>query len=1104
PRVRALLTALALRADRPGPVPVDTLIADIWADDATAAGPGRELPPADAPAALQALVGRLRRALGDRHRDAVVYSAAPPGYRLAADPDTIDLFRFQRLVRAAERQDPAAEARTLRTALALWRGPALADLPEPARRPAAARLEALHRTARRRRAAADLALGPAEPLLPELRELIDADPLDEPAHALYIRALRAAGRPAQALAAYETVRTTLADRLGTTPGPELTALYAELLAPPPAPATPPPTPDTPAAPATPATPADRPPGTPPSGGNVRARLTSFVGREHDLAALRADLRHARLITLTGAGGSGKTRLAEHTGLTVTDYPDGVWIAELAKLDQPGAVPGAVLSALGRRETTLVRGSSGTDPHHDPAERLLEYCAGRRLLLILDNCEHLITAAATLAETLLTHCPHLTVLATSREPLGVPGELVRPVEPLPLPSAHRLFTERGAAVRRDIPADDAAVAEICRRLDGLPLAIELAAARLRSLTARQIAARLDDRFRLLTNGSRTVLPRQQTLRAVVDWSWDLLEEPERTVLRRLSVFAGGCTLPAAEAVLADGTTVPRDQVLGILGSLVDKSIVLADTADPATGVRYRMLETIHEYAAGRAAEHPADRAATRARHTAHLLRFLEEATPRLRGPAQLGWLARVEADLDNVRAVLSRALRAGDRDTAGRAILHMGWFWYLRNYRSEGQEWIRLALELDPHAADDDRPLPGPGEPWPDDPGYLHRLELRLLSAFLLADQQPGGPDVTDETLHRHARRMYTAFGETAPERGLRFPGMLWPFTGFLLGETFPAVAARMTRAITLLRRDDPAEDRSWELALMLLFRFRVSLEVPGAQAVGGLRTPRALSDLAELEALAHRVGDRWLSCQTCGLRGDYASLTGDYPTAAAEFDKAISIAEEVGAHAETPFFAVRLAEALHHAGDPRRARELLDEASDRAQRLGLRDCLGLADYLGAVMALELGDPATSRALRERAVSNLKGGTPTPMFQVIMGILTSRLLLAEGAPWRTALAEVHTALSYGTLMGCPDLLLSQLLVAAAAVVTVGGEPAIACRLLAGVHVLRGDLPLTPPEERVLREVSAAAAARPGATGVAPLTDVNETLAVLGALLPVSDS
>ncbi|MCK1818004.1 AfsR/SARP family transcriptional regulator, partial [Streptomyces sp. XM4011] len=190
-----------------------------------------DLPPADAPAALQALVGRLRRALGDRHRDAVVRSAAPPGYRLTADPDSIDLFRFQRLVRTAERQDPATEARTLRAALALWRGPVLADLPEPARRPVAARLEALHRTARRRRAAADLALGPAEPLLPELRELIDADPLDEPAHALYIRALRAAGRPAQALAAYETVRTTLADRLGTTPGPELTALYAELLTP---------------------------------------------------------------------------------------------------------------------------------------------------------------------------------------------------------------------------------------------------------------------------------------------------------------------------------------------------------------------------------------------------------------------------------------------------------------------------------------------------------------------------------------------------------------------------------------------------------------------------------------------------------------------------------------------------------------------------------------------------------------------------------------------------------------------------------------------------------------------------------------------------------
>ncbi|MFE2678079.1 AfsR family transcriptional regulator, partial [Streptomyces hygroscopicus] len=303
--------------------------------------------------------------------------------------------------------------------------------------------------------------------------------------------------------------------------------------------------------------------------NLRARLTSFVGRQTEIGDILRDLDGARLVTLTGPGGSGKTRLSEEAAATVTaDYPDGVWVAELAALDQPSAVPGAVLSAVGRRATTLLasglesRTTTGADGN-DPTNLLVEYCADRRLLLLLDNCEHVIDTAARLTETLLEHCPGVTVLATSREPLGVPGEIVRPVEPLPPAPAHQLFAERAATVRPGFdPAADpdtsAAVAEICHRLDGLPLAIELAAARLRLLTPRQIADRLDDRFRLLTSGSRTALPRQQTLRAVVDWSWCLLDERERAVLRRASVFSGGWTLSAAEAVCADGP--PDDNAL----------------------------------------------------------------------------------------------------------------------------------------------------------------------------------------------------------------------------------------------------------------------------------------------------------------------------------------------------------------------------------------------------------------------------------------------------------------------------------------------------------------------------------------------------------------
>jgi predicted ATPase/DNA-binding SARP family transcriptional activator len=736
PRLRALLTALALRADRP--VPVSTLVDDIWSTT----------PPEDAPAALQALVARLRRALG-RH----TITSEPGAYRLATAPATVDLFAFEHLLKDAKAalardDDPATAATTLREALSLWRGPALADLPD---RTAAARPEALRAEAIRTRIEADLRLGRAAYLVPELRELTGTHPYDEPLHALLIRALHEAGRTAEALAAFEAVRRALRDTLGTDPGRDLRALHALLLDPeagrpsssgshrgpspssgpagghPDAghPATPrptplPPPPSSPYLPTSDSSAASFPtpnspspclptPNSPspclptpnssaphPRTGNLRPRLTSFVGRERELDAIRSDLRGTRLVTLTGPGGSGKTRLAEEAA---TAHPRP-WLAELAPLDRPEAVPGAVVSALGLRETALITHEPAA-AQDDPVALLVEHCAQRDLLLILDNCEHVIEAAADLAETLLTRCPGLTILATSREPLGVPGETVRPVEPLLPAPAHHLFADRAASARSDadtvLRADPQAVDEICHRLDGLPLAIELAAARLRLLTPRQIADRLDDRFRLLTSGSRTALPRQQTLRAVVDWSWDLLDEAERTMLREVSVFAGGWDLGAAEEVCASGA-----EAADLLGALVDKSLVVAAPYehDPRV-MRYRMLETIHEYATERAAETPALRTAAELRHTTWVRGLLAEAEPRLRSAEQLPWIHRLETDLDNIRAALRRALTTADEPTATHLALSMGWFWWLRNFRQEGAQWVdgilRLGATLDERA-----------------------------------------------------------------------------------------------------------------------------------------------------------------------------------------------------------------------------------------------------------------------------------------------------------------------------------------------------------------------------------------------------------------------
>ncbi|MFE2642243.1 BTAD domain-containing putative transcriptional regulator [Streptomyces nigra] len=887
-RLRALLTVLALRAGRT--VPVGLLADEVW---------GAE-PPADATGALQALVGRLRRALG---ADAV--RSEDGGYRLAAAPDDVDLHRFERLTgegtRALADGDPAKAAGVLDDALALWRGPALADLPD--RTAEAARIGTRHLDALRARHTAALALGRAEQALPELTALCDAHPLDEPLQALRLRALRDTGRPAEALAAYDDVRRLLSDRLGSDPGPELRALHAELLRPQPEAGTP-------------AAPRPAPPAAP--AGNLRARLTSFVGREPDIAAIRGDLAAARLVTLLGPGGAGKTRLSQEAAESVRDgAPDGVWLAELAPVDDPQAVPEAVLTALGARETVLYGAGAeamraGTERHDDPVDRLSEYCAKRRMLLILDNCEHVVDAAARLVERLLERCPGLTVLATSREPLGVPGEVLRPVEPLPEPFALRLLADRGAAARPGFrpEADEetaAACAEICRRLDGLPLAIELAAARLRVLTPRQIADRLDDRFRLLTSGSRTVLPRQQTLRAVVDWSWELLDDGEREVLGRLSVFAGGCDLAAAEAVCGPGA-------LEALGSLVDKSLVVAAAGDDGE-MRYRLLETVAEYAAERLDETGRRADAERA-HLTYYRELARTTEPALRGRGQLAAIRRLERESENIRAALHHAVAARDEQEALCLVLSMAWYWQMRDLRIVARNWSREVQDLgpDPFAEPVRRAEPlwerctDTPPPWTDQVREearrgLHLIHLACMDTELDAWQTPEAQ-----------AKLRTIAGSYEPglPQVCHSPGSLWFFAVMLTGDmdrlrTVVDAAIRTCRAQPGYR---------WDLAANL--QMRANLLAGRADWAGD-----AIADADEALEIFEGLGDLWGTAEAYSARAEAHERRGAYLRAAADYEAGIDHAERLGAHAQVGVLKARLGSALIEAGQGERGESLL-------------------------------------------------------------------------------------------------------------------------------------------------------------------------------------
>ncbi|SEG12468.1 Predicted ATPase [Thermomonospora echinospora] len=1046
-RLRALLTLLALEAGRT--VPAGRLIDDLWEDR----------PPVGASNALQSLVSRLRAAVG---RDLIGSPAG--GYRLELPREAVDAHAFESaVIRARAMPDPAQRSARLREALALWRGPALAEVDRlPFAEGPVARLEGLRRAALEERIDADLVLGRHAELIPELQALTAAEPLRETLRGRLMRALYGAGRQAEALSVYTDTKRLLADSLGVDPSPDLEAIHLSVLRQDPAlRPSPPLVPDAATQPAAPAAvpdqngPSQGPDRNGPPRGNLRARLTSFIGRDDEVKRVVKLLGESRLVTLTGPGGAGKTRLSLECGeRLLAALPDGVWAVELAPVGDPAEVPHTVLAALGLRETKIItpRGVPGSLETADPLDRLSAALGGKRLLVLLDNCEHLLDAAARLAARLLADCPGVRVLATSREPLGITGETLWPVEPLPLPPPHaapdeavgypavRLFADRAAAVRPGftVSADNVArIVRICRALDGMPLAIELAAARLRSLTTDQLAARLDDRFRLLTAGSRVALPRHKTLRAVVEWSWELLDDAERALWRRLAVFAGGATVEAAEAVCA-GAGLAAADVFEVLSALVDKSLVVLRAEGTGPGPpaddapRYLMLETIRAYGLERLAESgEADR--YRRAHAEYFADLAETAEPRLRRSDQVDWLARLAADHDNLHAALRWTISTGDAALAVRLCASLGWYWWLGGHTSEAGDAVPEVLAM-------------PG--LPADQTTAVAAVLAAMSAF-------GGPREIEEMKGwlRLSRDICAGLDDEPLHPVLRLMGPL------LDGVTQGFDLRDLRRIEPLFTDPDP-----W-VASMARF-------VHGQVALNTGRVEPAEDDFATALEGFRSTGDRWGISFTLTAQAEVLSWRGDHRRALSLLEEALTLVRELGVTEETvQHMSAKLAGELFLLGERDRAGRMLEASLRAAEHTASDRTLAWMHYYLAEFSLRRGEYAEAARSLERVRDLIDAGlSGPPQFTAVVTWMTGRLAsetgdLAGARRWqREALRHAVTSMD--------NPVLALVLTGQAELAWREGDPRRAAELLGMSHAVRGLRDLSQPFavrlEETLRE------------------------------------
>ena len=858
-RQRALLALLLLHANEV--VSRERLIDGLWGDD----------PPETAANALQVAVHGLRRVLG-----ATRIETRGSGYLLRVEPDELDLDRFRRLVERARGRDADA-AEPLAEALALWRGEPLADLADaPFARVEAERLRELRWAAIEQRIDADLAAGRHADLIAELERLVADEPLRERLRCQLIVALYRAGRQAEALEAYRDARRTLVEELGVEPGPELRGLEGAILR-------------QDAALAAPTR-------VRAVKGNLPAAVAELVGRQLELAAVTGLLRQpdVRLVTLTGPGGTGKTRLALAAAHELAGgLPDGGIFVDLAPLDDPGDVVAAVAHALSVGET---RGSA--------VEGVKEVLRERSLVLVLDNFERVVDAAPVVSE-LLAAAPGLQVLATSRSALRLYGEHEYPVPPLRVPSrddlrmleslarneAVSLFVARAQAVRHDFrlaPGNAAAVAEICVALDGLPLALELAAARCRQLSPETLAERLGERLDVLTGGPRDRPVRQQTMRATIEWSYELLEASERELFAALGVFAGGFTLAAAAAVC--GAAAEEVE------ALAERSLLQRD--EPDGSLRFRMLETVRELALELLEADPgADD--VRRRHADHFAALAEEAGAALwdpvQGPERAVWLHRLELDYGNLRAALAWADQE-DSETQLRIAAALFDFWFNRSYFEEGRAWLERVLA---HG------------------GAATPLRAKALhSAGYLALAQ--GDYAACDALGEQSLELYRALDD---REGIGR-------TVHLLGHS-AAWQQQYGRAMALAE-ESLALARELGHARGII----VSLGQAGALFVEGGDHDRAAALLDEAQHLARTHGDEMAQASLYLTQSTLAAARGDYEAASRRAVESVRIFQAYGTTAEVAGGLHQLALVSEAEGRPERAARLFGAADALRETTG--------------------------------------------------------------------------------------------------------------------------------------------------------------------------